>query len=170
MATNIALYELVDQLKMIQAQADDIDPQTLADTLEGLTGEIEIKAQNVALFAANRMALAGAVMDTADRMKARGQKILAQVEQLQAYIKVQMERSGVKTIEGPQLTLKIKLNPPKAIIDFEGQLPVIFMRQPDPPPPPVPVPDRKKILDALKAGEVVPGAHLEQGSRLEIKP
>jgi hypothetical protein len=31
------------------------------------------------------------------------------------------------------------------------------------------VPDKKAIAAALKAGEDVPGAHLERGQRLEIK-
>jgi len=41
----------------------DLDDQTIADTLEGLSGELEVKATNVAMFAKNLEATATAIKE-----------------------------------------------------------------------------------------------------------
>lgn len=164
----IALYKLADQyLEAAQRMADlELDEQTIADTLEGLSGEIEVKATNVAMFVRNLEASAEAIKNAEADMAARRKAIEARAKRIRTYLQEQMTRTGMTKIECPYFRLAIRDNPASVVIDAESQIPEEFMRQSPPPPP---APDKKAIADALKAGKEVTGAHLERGQRLEIK-
>lgn len=168
MTTSTALYVLADEyLIAAQQLADlDLDPQTVADTLEGLSGALEVKATNVAMFARNLEASAEAIKAAEAQMAARRKSIENRAQAVRDYLKAQMERTGIKEIASPYFKLAIRTNPPAVVIDALGQIPEYFMKMPEPPPP---SPDKKGIAAAIKAGKEVPGAHLEQSTRLEIK-
>ena len=87
-------------------------------------------------------------------------------ERVKDYLKGQMERTGILKVDSAYLSIAIKKNPPAVCIDAESQIPAQFMRIPPPPPP---VPDKTAIKAAIKAGQEVPGAHLESGTRLDIR-
>lgn len=166
--TSTALYVLADQyLAAAQTLADlELDPQTVADTLEGLTGELEVKATNVAMFVRNLEASAEAIKAAEAQMAARRKAIENRAERVREYLKAQMERTGIREIASPYFKLAIRNNPAAVVIDAASQIPAEFMRQPEPPPP---SPDKKAIAAAIKAGKEISGAHLEQSTRLEIK-
>lgn len=165
---NVTLYQLADQFKQAAERMADLDlPEAVvADTLEGLAGEIEVKATNVAMFVRNLEASADAIKEAEANMAARRKAIENRAKRIRAYLQGQMERTGITKIECPYFKLAVRDNPPAVVIDAESQLPQKFMRTPEPPPP---APDKKAIAEALKSGEEVPGAHLERGKRLEIK-
>ena len=165
---NLSLYKIADQyLEASTALADlDIDAQTLADTLEGLSGELEVKAQNVAMFVRNLEASAEAIKAAEKQMTERRKAIENRAESIRDYLKSNMERTGINKIECPWFTIAIKKNPKSVCIDDANVIPNEYKRQPEPPPP---SPDKKAIKDAIEAGKDVPGAHIEQGTRLEIK-
>lgn len=164
----ITLYQLADQyLEAANRMADlDMDEQTIADTLEGLTGDLEVKATNVAMFVRNLESSAEAIKAAEYSMSARRKAIEARAKRIREYLQAQMMRTGINKIECPYFKLAIRDNPPAVVIDAESQIPAEFMRTPEPPPP---TPDKKAIAEALKAGRDVSGAHLERGQRLEIK-
>lgn len=169
MNTNLpALYQLADEyLVAAQTLADlDMDPQTVADTLEGLAGDLEVKATNVAAFARNLEASAKQIKEAEEQMAARRKSIERRAEHLREYLKANMERTGITKIECPWFALSIKKNPPAVVIDAASQIPAEFMRTPEPPPA---APDKKAIAEAIKAGKEVPGAHMEAGTRLDIR-
>lgn len=167
---NMTLYALTGQLRELQSLDDeDIPEQVLRDTLEGLTGDIEIKATNVAKFAANVAILRDAVDGAAKAMKERAARLDRRVNSLHDYIRVNMEACGITKIESPEFTLSVVKNPPAVIVMDEESIPDAYMVTPPPAPPPVPRPDKKAIADAIKAGKDVPGAHLEQSTRLKVK-
>jgi len=163
-----ALYVLANEyLEAAQKLADlEVDPQTVADTLEGLAGALEVKATNIAMFARNLEASAEAIKAAEVQMAARRKAIEARATRIREYIKENMERTGVHEIASPWFKLAIRKNPPSVVIDAESQLAEEFMRQAPPPPP---APDKKAIASAIKEGRTVNGAHLEQTTRLEIK-
>lgn len=144
----------------------DLDDQTIADTLEGLSGELEVKATNVAMFAKNLEATATAIKEAESNMAARRKAIESRVARLNAYLKANMEATGISKIESPYLCIQIKKNPPGVQIDAESLIPAEFWKQAPPPPPAI---DKKAIAEAIKAGAEVPGAHLQSGTRLEVK-
>lgn len=164
----MSLYQLADQYVGVAQQLADLDlpAEVVNDTLEGLAGELEVKATQVAMFARNLEAAAESIRVAEQDMVNRRKALERRAGQLREYLKAQMERTGITAIECPYFKLAIKQNPPAVVIDAESQIPAQFMRQPEPPPP---APDKKALAEALKAGQDIPGAHLVRGTRLEIK-
>lgn len=163
-----SLYALSDEyLQAAKVLSDlDMDEQTVADTLEGLAGALEVKATNVAMFAKNLEATAEAIKQAEADMAARRKAIENRAARVRAYLKSNMERTGLTEISCPHFKIAIRKNPPSVSIVAEELIPAEFKKQLPPPPPTV---DKKAIADALKAGQDVPGARLEQGTRVDIK-
>jgi hypothetical protein len=163
-----ALYQLTHQLRELERLADEgeVPAEVLADTVEGLTGEIEIKAQNIAQFVGNLESSTAAIDQAIAEMKARRDRIQRQADWLRGYLFVQMQASGITRIACPYFTLSIKKNPPKVVITDPGKVPADLYVYPVAPDP---YPNKAAIAAKLKAGEAVDGAHLEQGERLDIR-
>jgi hypothetical protein len=163
-----ALYQLTTELRQLERLADegDIPEEVLRDTLEGLTGEIQVKAENVAAYVRNTQATADAIGEAIVEMQLRKKRIEAHADYVRRYLHTNMEASGITKISCPWFTVAIKQNPPRIVIDDETQIPPELMVQP---PTPAPYPDKTAIKERIKAGEVVGGCHVERGTRLEIK-
>lgn len=166
-----ALYQIVEQYRSLEAleASEDLPLEVINDTLEALTGDLTVKATNVAKFVLNCEAMADAIDGAAKQMKARSERLRRRSDSVREYLKTNMAGAGITKIEAVEFVLSIKKNPPAVIVDDEAAIPPAFKTVPEPLPPPVPRPDKKQIATALKAGMNVPGCHLEQGERLEIK-
>jgi len=163
-----ALYELAAEYRAdAEKLADmDLDEQTLADTLEGLGGELEVKAQNVIMFTRNLEATAAAIKEAEAQMAARRKALENRAAGLRRYVLENMQFAGIQKIECPFFKLSIRDNPAAVEIYEPGLIPAQYMKQPEPPPP---APDKTAIKAAITAGTEVPGAKLTKGTRLEIK-
>ena len=163
-----ALYELAAEYRAdAEKLADmDLDEQTLADTLEGLGGELEVKAQNVVMFTRNLEATAAAIKDAEAQMAARRKAMENRAAGLRRYVLESMQHAGVQKIECPLFKVAVRDNPAAVDIYEPGLIPAQYMKQPEPPPP---APDKTAIKAAITAGTEVPGAKLTKGTRLEIK-
>ena len=144
----------------------DLDEQTIADTLEGMSGALELKAQNVVMFARNLEATATAIKEAETAMASRRKAIEHRAAGLRRYALSAMQVAGVQSIECPYFKLSVRKNPPAVEVFDAAQIPAQFMRTPEPPPP---APDKKAITEAIKAGQEVPGARLLSGERLEVR-
>jgi hypothetical protein len=182
-----ALYEIVAQYRSLETldASEDLPIEVIRDTLEGLTGELTVKATNVAKFILNVEAMAEAVDGAAKQMKLRAERMRKRADSIREYLRTNMQGAGITKIEAVEFVLQLKKNPPAVVIDNEAEIPVAFKPTPAPPPPPGPTIDKKAIAIALKAHasivaaaattgakpppSPVPGAHLEQAERLEIK-
>jgi hypothetical protein len=163
-----ALYLLASEYR---AAADrladmDLDEQTVADTLESISGDLEVKAKNVAAFARNMETTALAIKDAEEGMAARRKAIERRVASLRAYLLANMQTAGIKRIESPEFVITVRDNPPAVDAFDPEQIPDGYWTSPPPPPP---VLNKTKIKEAIKSGEQVPGARLTQGQRVEIK-
>lgn len=168
-----SLFQLTDQFRELQRLADsetDIPDEVIRDTLEGLGGELQIKATNVARFVANQDAMATAIENAAAAMQIRAKRLRARNDHLRDYLLQNMRAASMTKIDSPELVVSIKKNPPRVVIMDEAQVPAEFKVTPPPAPPPEPRPDKNLIADAIKAGTQVPGCYLEQGVRLVISP
>ena len=163
-----ALYELAAEYRTdCEKLADmDLDEQTLADTLEGLSGELEVKAQNVIMFTRNLEATAAAIKEAEAQMAARRKALENRAAGLRRYVLENMQFAGIQKIECPFFKLSIRDNPAAVDIYEPGLIPAQYMKQPEPPPP---SPDKTAIKAAIAAGAEVPGAKLTRGIRLEVK-
>lgn len=161
------LYDVAAEYRQAcEVLADlDLDPQTVADTLESLGGDLEVKAANVVGFTRNLEALAVAIKAEEERLSARRKAVEKRAASLAAYTLSCMQHAGVQKIEGPRFKISVRDNPPAVDVFDAAQVPAEFMRQPEPPPP---SPDKTAIKAAIKAGKEVPGARLTQSQRLAV--
>jgi hypothetical protein len=162
-----ALYELAAQYRSAADQLSDLDlpPEVVADTLEGLSGELEEKAQSVAYMIRNLEVTADAIKAFEVAQAERRKAIERRAESLREYIRRSMEACGITKIEGPGIALSFRKSS-AVVIDEPALIPAEFLRTPEPPPP---SPDKKLIADAIKAGKEVAGAHVEHRQSLQIK-
>lgn len=163
-----SLYVIADEYMQAVAKLADLDlpPEVVADTLEGLSGNLEVKATNVAMFVRNLESMAEQIKAAEGAMAARRKAIEARAERVRDYLLTNMQRTGISKIECPYFKLAVRENPPSVVIDDPSAIPAEFMRQPEPPPP---SPDKTAIKAAITAGNDVAGARLVRGQRLEIK-
>lgn len=166
--SNITLYELAADFRATADQlADlDLDPQTVADTLESIALPLEQKAERVAMFARSLEATADQIKQAESDMAKRRKAIENRAAHLREYLLANMQRAGITKIECPYFRLAVRSNPPKVVVDDERQIPADYWREP---PPPAPVLDKTLLSQALKDGYSVPGARLEVGYRLEVR-
>ena len=143
----------------------DLDPQTLIDTIEGMSGDLETKVQNTLFVARNLESTADAIDAAAAAMTARGKAIKARAAVLRKGIFDAMLFTGVQKIEGPFFKLTIQNNPPSVDVFEPGLVPADCMSTPV---LPAATPDKKAIAALLKKGIDVPGCRRTSGQRLVV--
>lgn len=160
------LFLLAAEYRDAAAKLSDLDlpEEVIADTLESLSGELEVKARNVAAFVRNLEATAASIKDAEAQMAARRRAMENRAAGLRRYLLTAMQEAGISKIECPQFCLTVKANPPAVDVFDQLMVPAEFMKQ-KPPPPEL---DKAAVKDAIKAGREVPGCRLMQGKRLDI--
>ncbi len=163
-----SLYQLAHEYRQLTELLADTqeDPQAILDTLEGELWPIEQKTRALGYVLSNLDYLVEAGKDAERQVAALRRAREARIERLKGYLQACMEVAGISKIECPEFQAAIRKNPPKVVIDDEAQVPPPYWRQPEPPPPAV---DKERIKEDIKAGIDVPGARLEQTTRLEVK-
>jgi len=167
---SLTLWQLTDQyLQALQVLTsdDDIPPEVVRDTLDSLEGSLVVKAQNVAAYTKMLEDHSDAIGAEIARLAAMQKRVLRHAAKLHDYLRENMIRSGIAKIEATQapfFRLSIKRNPPRVVIDYEDMIPKEFLRTRT-----VTEVAKDEIKRAIQAGQDVPGAHLEQTERLEIK-
>jgi hypothetical protein len=162
-----SLYELSTEYQSAfnEMMALDMDEQTIADTLEGLQGELEVKGRSVAAYFLNLQADVDAIKEAEGRMVARRKSLESKVTAMKDYLRDNMQKTGITEISCPEFCIKIG-KPSKAVeITNELLIPEEYKK--------VVTTERISKTDiskALKAGNDIPGAQLVDGKpRLTIK-
>jgi len=165
--TALTLFNLANEYRQAADQLADmeIDLQTMSDTLEGMSGDLETKATNVAYIVRNFEVSAEAIKAHAQTQLERAKAIEKRADHLRDYLKSCMELAGITKIECPGVVISFRKSE-AVVINEPGLVPVEFMRQPETPPP---QPDKTAIKTALKAGKDVQGAHLDVRQNIQIK-
>lgn len=162
-----SLYEISLAYRADVARLADIDlpAEVVTDTLDAMAGELEVKAQNVVMYARNLQATATAIKEAEEQMARRRKAIENRAKHLLDYVHGCMETAEVQKIECPYFRLAIQAKPPSVDVYEPGLIPAEYMRAPEAPPP---APDKTAIARAIKEGHEVPGARLVHGTRLAI--
>ena len=152
------LYELSAQMKGLQLLIDDgeMTAADLADTLEGLTGDLMDKGGDVLLFMANLAGDIAAFDSEIKRMTARKKTLQNNHDWLKDYLRLNMIECGITKIESPVFTATLRKPSKMVEITSEDDLPVSYQTM-------VPASwkiNKKQILDDLKAGIEIPGAKM----------
>ena len=116
---NQSLYVLTGEYLALSNKLNDsdLDEQAILDTLEGASGELEVKAKNVAMFIRNLESTAEQIKLAEQAMSARRKSIYNKAESIKRYLKDNMTRSGITEISCEYFALKIKKNPSKLAIE-----------------------------------------------------
>ena len=162
------LYAIAAQYRAdLETLADlDLDPQTVADTLEGMQGELQDKLRAVIAYSLDLDILATGTEEAAKRMQDLAKARRARVQSLRDYALTTMQGTGLGEIATDEWAAKLAKKPASVNITDPALIPPAYMRAPEPQPP---APDKRAIADAIKTGAIVPGAELVQGYRLAIK-
>lgn len=142
--------------QQLVAEHSDIDEETLADTLEGLTELNEILAATIR-SALEDETLCEALKARLDCLRERKDRIQQRARNKRIACARALAEAGLKKIVAPDMTISLRPNSSRVLIVDEGRIPPQFWRTPDP------VLSRRELSDALKSGGVVPGAQLEAG-------
>ena len=138
--------------RLIEADPET-DETTLLDTLEGATSLHEAVTE-VVRSALDDEAVASAIRGRLDEMEGRLRRIENRVARKRELALTAMSEAGIDKILAPDVTIALRPTPPAVVISDEALVPDQFK---------VPQPaklDRRRVLDALKAGADVPGAEL----------
>jgi predicted nuclease with TOPRIM domain len=172
--STLRLYEIADNyLQALEdlAELEELPAEVIADTLEGLQGSFEAKAVSVGAYIKTLEAEASAIEEARKSMEQRQKALKRHADRLREYLKAQMERTGLrhikvppKRITAPCIILRLQTNPPSVVVEDEQRIPECYKQEV------ITVKVLKaEIAKALKGGEEVPGARLEQSNRLVIQ-
>jgi hypothetical protein len=164
------LFELVGERLALQNKLEvlNFDDECILDTLEGNSAELAAKVENYGFVIKNRMAFVDAMAVEIDRMMARREAELNRIDAIEKWLLESMVACNYTKMEGPAFTISVQKNPAKVEVLEESAVPKDYWKTPEPKPP-VSSPDKKKILDAMKAGEDVAGCRITRTARLVIK-
>lgn len=159
------LYELTGQFLELSKLVDDpqMPKEALADSLEGIQGEIELKAEALLQVVAGLDGDTTAIDNEISRLKHRKAVIENRKAALRDYLHRNMEVSGIDKIDCPLFNITLAKPKPMLVITNENEIPgeyaekVVTIK-----------PKKKEILKALKAGNDVPGCAIGESKRALI--
>ena len=162
------IYELTEDLRQLYEMATDpeVDPEVLMDTIEGVEGEFELKADGYAKVMAQ---LNGDALSLDAEIK-RLQKRKKVMENSSARIKESLENAMRLTnktkFKTEFFTFSIQKNPPSLKIKEDVDLDLVppeFLVFTDP------AIDKAKVKNAIKAGQTFDWAEMTQTDGLRIR-
>jgi hypothetical protein len=162
------IYEITNDYLQIMAMLEDsdLDPQTLADTMEGIEGEFEIKAENYAKVMKNLEGDILAIKTEIDRLTAKKKALENNIKNMKSTLQTAMETTGKTKFKTELFSFGIRKNAPAVVMDepYIENVPERFLKYSDP------TINRSAIKEAIQNGEDLEGlAHLEQSSSLSIR-
>lgn len=159
------LYEISEELQSIQAAFEngDIPEEAFADTLEGVQMEFDTKVENICKWIMNLKAESAAHKAEKERQQQLEKSANNQADRLKAFLQSVLKAADKPKVKAGTFTASIAKSTPALKVYDESLIPSTFyVKQPD-------KIDNAAIKDAIKAGQTVPGAKLEQGEHLNIR-
>ncbi len=158
------LYELADEFKDALENLTELDDQAVIDTLESLEGEFKLKSANVAKYIKNLEHTLDGMKEAESNMHQRRASLEKKINHMREYLRANLEKSGIKKIDAPDISISMQKNPYKVVITNENEIPEDFIDTKE-----TKAVNKEKIKEALKNGEEVPGCELVQENRITIK-
>lgn len=163
-----ALYEITGQFKelvKLQETADEDMAVAIHDTMAGIEAEFNDKALAVSHVILNFDADVAALDREIERLQERKRLVTNRQREIREYLRENMEAAGMTKISCPLFTITLAKGREVVVVDDENAIPDELMRVKT-----EIAPDKAAIANKIKAGEVVPGCHLERGaSSVRIK-
>ena len=159
------MYELTADYLAVLAMATDGEtpPAAIADTLEAIGGEIELKAENSAVIMQELKAEVDKLDAEIKRLTARKNALETNADKIKDRIYNAMKTTKKEKFKTTLFSFSIKKNPPKLIIDDRTKIPKKYLI-----PQPAKI-DNAALKADLSEGKKCKYAHIEQGESLTIK-
>lgn len=156
------LYEL--SAAWVELQEMDCDPQTLADTLEAIEGELDEKLVNISKLVRSLNAEAEAVQFEILRLRTQKERLEKKVDGLMEYARNAMLMTHKTNVSDGISGFRIQKNPPKVEILSDEAIPLCYYTEKV-----VRTVDKNAIKQAIQGGFTVPGAVLKQDEAIRLK-
>ena len=173
------LYDIADQFKELfdryddmidtEEDAEDIE-QAWFDTLEGIEGEFECKAESVAQYIKELNAEAEAIKAEEKKLSVRRKAKENAAIRMKDYLKSCMETMNLKKVETARAKISIRNNAPTLKIDNEAEFIMALEATGRHDLLKYSAPEIKKtdIKNLIKSGETFTGARLESSQSVII--
>lgn len=166
------LYELRREYEDLSNlwETGEIPDEAARDTLEGITGEAEEKADNIACMVKNLNAEAKAMKEEEDRLSERRKALEHKADYLKKYLLDNLTLMGLKSVKTARNAISVRQAVPQVIVENEDQFVAwATMEHEEFLKITPPAPNKTAIRDALKNGEELPGAKLEAKPYITIR-
>lgn len=172
MSNSLSLYHLTKEYENLFAQLYDPDTgeinQEVEEKVNSLLPTIEAKCISVANYIKKLESDKREIEFLEQEIQKRKTAYTEEVKHWQEYLKKNMQYHGLTKVSCPYFTLNIKKNRHSTDIYDEFQIPTKFMIAKETIKVEV-KPDKEAIKEeVLRTGVQVPGAHVEQKSKLEM--
>lgn len=157
------LYELTGEYQQLLEMAADADPDVLADTLEGIEGEIEDKADNYAKVIRTLEGDVQSVKSEIDRLTAKKRTMENNIRRIKESLQDAMIATDKRKFKTSLFSFGIQKNPASVQVKDEGTIPPQFWISRDP------MLDKAKLRDFLKENGSQDYAELVQTESLRIR-
>ncbi|WP_304168842.1 siphovirus Gp157 family protein [Lonsdalea britannica] len=151
-----ALYEIANDFAKLTNS--DMDPEMIADTLEGIEWAMEAKVEQILAICKNELAYADALKEESRSLSERAKATESRVAKMKEYVAASLEAAGKKSLKAGLHQVTVRAPSKSVKITDEAALPSEFV-------------DYETIIKAnklaikkqLEAGIDVPGAHISLG-------
>lgn len=151
-----ALYEIANDYAKLANE--DMDPEMIADTLEGIEGEFTDKMEQVLAVVKNELALAEMLKAEAKNLAERAKACENRAGNIKQYIISSMTTMDKSKLNAGVHTITVRKPVASVQIDDVDSLPVYFVEYQT-----TAKPNKNLIKEKLKLGESIEGASLVLG-------
>lgn len=172
------LYEISEtRLRFLEAiESGEIPEEAIADTLAGIDGEFDEKADDIACYIKSLLSEAQAMKAESDTLTERAAAKKHKADKLTDYLFQQFKLSGKSKLETARNVLSIRKNPPAVQIENEAdfidwakkRMPELLAFK-EPTPAKKAIGDLIKIQTALNPKYKLRNVSLVSGEKLAIK-
>ena len=157
------LFELNEKYRELE-QRDDLDSETLKDTLDSINDSREVKLDNIANWIENNQADIDFLDKKIKQLQADKKSLANRNKSLMEYMTTAIDDSGLKELKTENHILKPRNYRASVYISDEKEIPSEFVKFKA-----VEAIDKKAIYELLKNGETVRGAELKPNRKTVIK-
>ena len=156
------VFELNNAIKTVKEK--DLDPETLADTLESLELPRNEKLDNVASWIEQNQMKLNWLKDKKRQLSDTETAIKNQTDRLQEFLTAAIDDTGQKEIRTENHILKPRNYKDAVIVEDTKKLPIDYIMTSE-----VVKPNKKLLYEDLKKGKSITGAHLKANRKTVIK-
>jgi hypothetical protein len=161
------LYEINEAIDAVLTLAleGEMSDDDLAENLAAIELAFDEKADAIACAIKGLMYEEDALKAESTRLTERAKRCATETQRMKSYLSAQMLAAGKPKLTTSRNAISHRSSE-QTIIDDVSKIPSGYMVQK---PAPDPAPDRTAIKTSIKAGAVVPGAHIESFQNIQIK-